>query len=74
MSRIQSFSRWGLRNLNNAYQSTGSVGSRNGLLSSLSVSKSLQIEPQSQSYYTISTLKRVSTNKIISRGLASKSK
>ena len=45
MSRIQSFSRWGLRNLNNAYQSTGNVGSRNGILSSLSVSKSLQIEP-----------------------------
>ena len=74
MSRIQSFSRWGLRNLNNAYQSTGSVGSRNGILSSLSVSKSLQIEPQSQSYYTISTMKRVSTNNIISRGFASKSK
>lgn len=72
MSRIQSFSRWGLRNLNNVYQSTGSVGSRNGLLSSLSASKSLQTEPQGQSYYTISTLKQVSTNKIISRGFASK--
>ena len=72
MSRIQSFSRWGLRNLNNAYQSTGSVASRNGILSSLSVSKSMQIEPQSQSYYTISTMKQVSTNKIISRSFASK--
>jgi len=72
MSRIQNFSRWGLRNLNNVYQSTASVGSRNGLLYSLSASKPLQIESQSQSYYTNSIQKQFSTNKIISRGFASK--
>jgi len=70
MSRLQSFSRWSLRNLNNVYQANTSASSRNCLLTP--VSKTSFVEQQNQSPCAISIQKTFCTNKIISRGFASK--
>jgi len=70
MSRLQTFSRWSLRNFNNVFQANTSASCRNSVLSP--ASKTSAFDLQKMFPCAISNQNTFCSNKIISRGFASK--